>query len=124
MQAAEIKRQFPDYRDESVEAIAAGIANGEIFCHPQETWNEAKCAKLARRYARDGLGTKYPFPGYLGSSASIPPKYGEIRYNGGCSHDGKWYQGEFFPLPIIPDTYEIIVVRTWGWRLVRKAPAK
>ena len=99
------------------------IREGEYYVHPQETWDERKCAKLARRYARDGLGTKYPFPGYLGSSACTPATFGQTRYNGGCVRNGDWYEGEEFPFPILPDGYEIVVVRTWGWRLVRKAPA-
>lgn len=96
---------------------------GMIFHHPQETWDEAKCDKLAKRYERDGMGTRYPFPGYIGSYASMPPMFGEILYNGGCVHNSEWYQGEFFPLPILPDNYEIVSVLNWGWRIVRKEPS-
>lgn len=90
--------------------------NAPLYQFPQEVWDEAKCAKLAKRRHKQYA----PFKGYLGSSASIPPAYGEIRYNGGCDHDGEWYQGENRPLPQIHEDYEIIVVPTWGWRIKRK----
>ena len=48
---------------------------------------------MANRTAKDGLGTPYPFRGYIGMN------FGEVHYNGGCIREGKWYKGEFFPLP-------------------------
>jgi len=91
-----------------------------LYQHPVEVWDEAKCAKLAKHTAKDGMGTPYPFKGYLGSSASIPPRFGPIRYNGGCVRDDKWYQGENRPLPEVHEDYEIVKVPTWGWRIKRK----
>lgn len=90
-----------------------------LFHHPQETWNEEKCEKLAKYLAKDGLGTKYPFKGYLGSSMSIPPKFGMIRYNGGCVRNNEWYDGEFFPLPILAKGFAIVQVISWGYRIIK-----
>ncbi|MAG28101.1 hypothetical protein CMI47_21455 [Candidatus Pacearchaeota archaeon] len=95
------------------------IREGKYYTFPQETWDERKCAKLVKRVARDGMGTKYPFPGYIGSGASIPPTFGRIRYNGGCEHDGDWWEGEIRQFPQLADGYEIIHVATWGWRIVK-----
>lgn len=95
------------------------INSGQYYQHPQETWDEKTCKRLASHKAKDGCGTPYPWPGYLGSSASFPPTFGRIRYNGGCHRQGDWWEGEEFPLPKIPPTYVIIVVPTWGWRIVR-----
>jgi hypothetical protein len=92
--------------------------NAALFEFPQEIWDAKKCKKLANYTAKDGMGTKHPRKGYLGSSASIPPAFGTIRYNGGCIHDGVWYQGENRPLPKIADGYEIIVISSWGWYIV------
>jgi hypothetical protein len=90
------------------------------YVHPQETWDKAECEKRAKHYASDGLGTKYPFPGYLGSSASARSRFGRTRYNGGCVIDEEWYAGEEIPFPAIHEDYEIVVVRTWGWRIRKK----
>lgn len=78
-------------------------------------WDEATCRKKSRHWARDGLGTRYPFPGYIGQD------FGPIRYNGGCWRGGQWWPGEERPLPVIPATYEIVRVPTWGYRLRLKA---
>ena len=56
----------------------------------------------------------------MGSPYSIPPAFGEIRYNGGCERDGEWWQGENRPLPKIAEGFEIVVVLSWGWRIVKK----
>lgn len=84
-----------------------------IYQHPAEVWTAAKCAKEVKKVATDGMGTPYPFKGYIGDS-----KYGEKRYNGGCVREGEWYEGEYFPLPIVPKGYKIIRVRTWGYRII------
>lgn len=83
--------------------------NARLYQFHIEAWDEAKCKALTRKNK-----------GYLGSSASCPPRFGEVRYNGGCCHDGKWWQGEFRPFPIIPDNYKIILVPTWGWYIREK----
>jgi len=88
-----------------------------FFTFPQETWGVATCEKKAKHVHKDAFGSKLHFKGYLGSSASVPPAFGKIRYNGGCVHDGKWYDGEIRPLPILAEGYEIVVVPTWGWRI-------
>lgn len=90
--------------------------NAPLYQFPQETWDAAKCEKMAK--AKSQLA---PFKGYLGSSASIPPAFGVIRYNGGCIRprdNGEWYQGENRPFPIVAEGYEIIHVTSWGWRIV------
>jgi len=94
----------------------------DCYCHPQEIWDEAECRKRARHLATDGLGTPYGFRGYIGSSFSVPPKFGTCRWNGGCCRPGpsgsdKWYPGEFYPKPAIHEDYEIVHVPTWGWRI-------
>jgi len=84
-----------------------------IYQHPQETWDEKKCEKKAKHVAQDGLGTPYPWPGYIGSH------YGTHHYNGGCDRDGEWYEGEHWSLPIIAPGYEITKTITWGYRIIK-----
>ena len=86
----------------------------DIYQFPQETWNKDKCEKLANHIATDGLGTPYPFKGYIGSSASRPTAFGTEVFNGGCVHDGKWYRGENRPFPKLAHGFEIVIVPTWG----------
>jgi hypothetical protein len=88
------------------------------YLHAAEIWDAAKCHKAARHIARDGLGTPYPFPGYIGDSF-----YGTTRYNGGCIRNDQLYEGEIRPLPQVPVGYEIVRVRTWGWRIIEKESA-
>lgn len=90
----------------------------ELYEHPQETWDAKKCAKLAKRTVRDGMGTKHHRKGYLGSPCSPYPIFGPQRYNGGCIRKGKWYQGENKPFPKLAEGFEIISVPTWGWYIV------
>ncbi len=97
--------------------------NAPLYQHPQETWDKAKCEKLAKYRHVDGYGTKQSRKGYLGSSASIPPAYGPIRYNGGCEREGQWYQGENRPLPKVHEDFEIVYILSWGWYLRKKAQA-
>jgi len=87
------------------------------FVHPQEVWDLSTCEKKAKYTAKDGLGTPYPFKGYIGSETSIPPAFGKIRYNGGCVHNGQWYEGEIRPLPSVAPGYEIVRVPRWGWQI-------
>jgi hypothetical protein len=93
----------------------------KTYNHPQETWSEEACKKKANRIAVDGMGTPYPFKGYIGSSASIPSAYGLQRYNGGTSIDGVWYEATFRPLPKLAKGYKIINVPSWGWRIVKES---
>lgn len=89
-----------------------------VYVYERECWGPNTCKKIANRVARDGHGAKYPFKGYLGSSACMPATFGLTRYNGGISIDGQWYQSIYRPLPKVADGYQIIVVPTWGWRLI------
>ena len=87
------------------------------YIHPQKTWDAKKCERLARHTAKDGMGTKYHFKGYLGSSASIPVTFGLQEYNGGCIHNGEWYKGEIRLFPKLAEGYEIVIVPSWGYRI-------
>lgn len=89
--------------------------NAPLYQHPQEIWDETTCAKKARKKSPYA-----PFKGYLGSFSAQPPAYGKVRYNGGCIREGKWWQGEERPLPIVHENYEIVVIRSWGWRIKKK----
>lgn len=89
-----------------------------LYQNKPEVWDEKTCARKAKRRAKDGLGTPYPFKGYIGSTTSN--QFGEIRYNGGCIRDGEWWQGENKPLPTIHEDYEIVHVPTWGYRIRKK----
>jgi hypothetical protein len=95
--------------------------NAPLYQYPQEVWDEKTCERKAKHTAKDGLGTKYPFKGYIGSTASVPPAYGPHYWNGGNTYpDGNWYQGHNTPLPKVADGYEIIHILSWGWRIKRK----
>jgi len=94
--------------------------NAPLFQHPQETWDFAKCKKLANRIAKDGTGTKYPFKGHLHSGEI--GHIGGIRYNGGTSIDGEWWQGEEDQMPILAEGFKIVRNPTWTWRII-KTPA-
>lgn len=90
-----------------------------LFQNVAALWDTVKCEKMVKHTACDGLGTRYPFKGYIGSH------YGPVRYNGGCvktDEKGKeeWFQGEYFPLPIIAKGFKIIHVPTWGFRIIRE----
>jgi len=98
------------------------IKEGEYYVHPQETWDVATCRKKAKHTATDGLGTPYPFKGYIGHDqySVCGESYGTKRYNGGCVHNGDWYEGEIRPLPIIPANFEIIYLLDWGYQIKEK----
>lgn len=91
----------------------------KIFKHPQQVWNRAKCLKMANYTATDGLGTPYPFKGYIGSSASRPSAYGTEMYNGGIVIGDEWYEGENRPFPKLAKGFQIVTVPSWGWRIVK-----
>lgn len=88
--------------------------NVVLFQNKQETWDEKTCIKKAKHIHKDGLGTPYPFLGYIGSN------FGEIRYNGGCIRENEWYQGENFPFPVIHKDFEIFVICSWGYFIRKK----
>jgi hypothetical protein len=91
-----------------------------LYQHPQEEWDAKTCEKLSKRVAKDGLGTKYPFKGYIYQGEIGHHIFGNtVRYNGGCIRDGQWWQGEEWPLPKLADGYKFVYVTTWGWRIVR-----
>lgn len=89
------------------------------YVHPRETWDKKKCERMAKRIVKDGMGTSYPWPGYIGSWAGNGCGYGRIRYNGGCVREEEWYEGEEWLLPIVHKDYVIIRVPSWGYRIIR-----
>lgn len=93
-----------------------------IYIHKQEVWSEKKCERQARRAPKDAWGNPPP-KGIVSHSGSAHVQYGEtIRFNGGCIRNGEWYEGEYKPLPIIPDTYEIVPLSSWGLIIRKKQP--
>lgn len=90
--------------------------NAPLYQHPREIWDVKKCEKLVKHIAKDGLGTPYPFKGYirLGNQGDL-----QVRYNGGCVRDGEWWQGEEWQLPKLADGFELVRIRTWGWRIIK-----
>jgi hypothetical protein len=87
-----------------------------FYQHPVQIWDKKTCEKYAKRIATDGMGTKYPFAGYIGKI----PGYGKTIYNGGCIRENKWYNGENYPLPKLAAGFEIVTVSSWGLRIVKK----
>lgn len=90
----------------------------KVFKYPRETWSVEQCNKMVRYTASDGMGTKYPFKGYIGSSASRPAAYGVEKYNGGIVIDNEFYDATLREFPILPNGFEIVAVSSWGWRIV------
>ncbi len=91
-----------------------------FYMNKREVWDAAKCARMARRIAKDGLGTPYPF---RGAYPRYPHGWGRIRYNGGCIRPDtgpkrKWYDGEVFPLPKLAKGWKWVHVPTWCPRIV------
>lgn len=84
---------------------------------PRETWDAKECAKVVRRIVRDGHGTPHPRKGYAGMALSM---WGKTRFNGGCVHGERWYQGNIQRFPIIPDNYEFYSILSWGFYLREK----
>lgn len=86
----------------------------KTYTHPEETWNEKECSKRARYAPANAYGDKPP-KGIIASNASNYPQYGQtIRFNGGTSIDGEWYEAVAVPLPIIPPSYELKTLTGWG----------
>lgn len=97
------------------------MAIRSLYIHPRETWTEPQCAKLVKRRTKDAFGTLHPFPGFVSTAAGGYPGPGQtVYYNGGCIREGEWYNGEYFPLPIIPEGYDFIDLPTWGIYLRKK----
>jgi len=91
------------------------MKNDNWYTYPQETWDAKKCEKAAKHRATDGLGTPYPFLGFIGGE-----RYASQRYNGGTVINDEWYQGVHRPLPIIAEGFELVHKITWGWQIIKK----
>lgn len=98
----------------------------DLYTYPQETWDEKKCEKVARRLAKDGYGTPYPERGYFSFSGSAYPQpgLGAVRYNGGTIIDGEHYESVEIPLPKIAKGFSFERVLSWGIRLVKDEKGK
>ena len=97
------------------------IREGKYYRYPQETWDEAKCKKMAGFAPADHWGNRPP-KGLINDYSSAYPAPGlRHRYNGGCVRDGDWWEGEEAPLPIIHPDYEIVPLSSWGDRIQRKS---
>ena len=92
------------------------IRKGQDYMFPQEKWNKRRCAAAAKHVHLDGCGTALHFKGYIGCPTE-PYGYGKTRFNGGCIHNGDWYEGQIRPLPKVAKGYVIVVIPTWGWRI-------
>ena len=92
----------------------------KTFTHPVETWDAAKCEKVAKHRSKDGCGMLHPYPGRIAASASSRPQYGQtVRYNGGIVIGGEWYEAEAVPLPLIVPGFAFLKRVSWGTYLVR-----
>ena len=91
----------------------------ELYQHPQVEWDRKRCEKLAKRIAKDSLGTKYPWAGHI-HNGEIGGRQGLIaQYNGGVVIEGKWWPGEQWQLPKLPEGFQFVYMTTWGWRLIK-----
>jgi len=87
----------------------------EYFDIPPEVWDAKKCEWEAKRRFVDGYGTRSHLPGL-----QMFMENGPKRYNGGCTHNNKWYPGEVRHLPVLAKGFKWITVPTWGWRIVKE----
>jgi hypothetical protein len=93
----------------------------KTYSYPVETWDAAKCAKIAKRRGTDGMGAKHPYSGLIAGSASTSPEYGQtIRYNGGTVIDGEHYDAVHRPLPQIAPGFAFLKRISWGTYLVKE----
>ena len=92
--------------------------NAPLCQNLREMWEVKKCEKLCKHVHEDGLGTKYPFKGYVGHLIGGMNGCLKVRYNGGCIRNDEWYQGEEWQLPIIPPRFKIVMRPTWGWQII------
>ena len=91
----------------------------KLFKHPQEIWNKAKCAKIAKRIVKNAFGDPYPV-GLINGFTPYVELGQTVKYNGGCVRNNKWYNGEAIPLPKIHKDFEFVTVPTWGTRIQKK----
>jgi hypothetical protein len=98
------------------------VKHNTRFKHPQETWDVKKCNLLVKRTIVDGLGTKHHLKGMLHAGELGHYYHGmTVNYNGGTIINGEWWPGEEWTLPKLPEGFEIVLVPTWGYRIVRTA---
>lgn len=92
----------------------------KTYTYPTEVWSADKCLRFSKRYARDGMGTKYPFPGYLEQPHSCGRHGFPLRFNGGTVIGDEWYEAVLWPLPEVAQGFKWITEVSWGWRLVKE----
>jgi hypothetical protein len=88
------------------------------FYHlPIPIWSVKFCERMVKSYHRDGLGTRMSWPGYVGHL--IHPT---TRFNGGTTRfgNGDWYPGVICGMPLLPLGFKLVLVPSWGWRLVNE----
>ena len=96
------------------------VLNGRTYyIHPREVWDANRCEKVVKHVAKDGLGTPYPWGGYVGDFRSGMGGYGRIRFNGGCIHEDQWFDGDIRPLPKVAKGFKIISIPAWGYRIIK-----
>jgi len=95
------------------------MADHPLYTYPQETWDAAQCLKFSRRTQRDGLGTPYPFKGYLPAPHPCATHGQPLRFNGGTVIDGEWYAAVLWPLPKVAEGFKWIKIPSWGWHLIK-----
>jgi hypothetical protein len=100
----------------SIELTEDSYYKGKTYYINELTrWDEKICKKKAKSYKKDFCGAKDPEPGLLSGPSGLQ------KYNGGCCRpygpNGKWYHGEIFPLPLIPEGYYFEYVLHWNYRL-------
>ena len=88
--------------------------NAPRYTYPAPVWGPDKCARMAKRTAKDGLGTPYSFKG------AVPELPTSTDYNGGTIVNGKWYQGVIYSLPILAPGFKWVRVPTWCYRIVKE----
>jgi len=93
----------------------------KLYKYDQETWDEAKCAKVAKRRGKDAYGTRHPHAGVVQPSGCAVTHYGRQIFNGGTIIDGEWYKGYEREFPSIPDTYEFYPIVSWGIYIRKKS---
>ena len=91
------------------------------YIYPQEDWDHAKCERAAKRREKDGYGTIHPWKGKISDHGSPYPTYGNsIRYNGGTTIDGEWYERVTRPLPKVAKGFKIVNRPTWGYYIEKE----
>lgn len=119
------KSSRPEGRVLNVEAenkrlrVIAKTTHPVLLVEPP-VWDKKQCEKIAKYRDKDVYGNKHPYTGKLVDSSAPYPRFGALFFNGGKIVDNKWYKGACRLWPIIPDTFEIVYVLSWGYYIRKK----